>query len=128
MTQYAKGAGPREGEIPGALGLEVSWMPVAFGHQADPDAEEYVIHALADLSDPVKRRVAVEDAKKDYLGEMQKSIEKAKAKDQHVEDDPPTKIPIPNRLEKQIDPDDHLLCFDYLYFTTTHKVCFFHDS
>jgi hypothetical protein len=79
--------------------------------------------ALSHLDEPNYRKGSVEWAKASYLSEMQRTIKEAKAKGQDVHDNPPTKIPLPNRLEKQLDPDEHLLCFDYLYFTSTHRVC-----
>jgi hypothetical protein len=122
MTQHARGEGPREGEVPAALTLDVSWTPVRFDHQIDPTAEEYDLLALAKLAEPQERKVAIKEAKESYLTEMWRTIEEAKEKGDNVYDDPPKKIPLPNRKEEQLDPDDHLLCYDYLYFTSTHEV------
>jgi hypothetical protein len=122
MTQHARGEGPREGEVPAALSLDISWTPVRFGHQIDPTAEEYDLLALAKLAEPQEREVAMREAKNDYLTEMWRTIGEAKEKGNNVPDDPPRKIPLPNRKEEQLDPDDHLLCYDYLYFTSTHEV------
>jgi hypothetical protein len=122
MTQHALGAGAREGEVPPALNLDISWTPVRWDNQIDTHgAEEYNSFALAELSDPQIREVAVREAKDGYLARMNKTIEEAKEKGNDFNDDPPGKIPVPNHSEKQVDPDDHLLCFDYLYFTSTHK-------
>jgi hypothetical protein len=122
MTSRAQGVYPREGEIPRALSLDVSWTPVQFGHQIDPKAEEYNLLALSGLSDPQMRTEAVRDAKESYLQKMWQTIGDAKAAGQGTVEYPPTMIPIPNRLSNQLDPDDNLLCFDYLYFTSTQKV------
>jgi len=120
MTQHARGAAAREGEIPPAMSLEVSWTPVPFGRQLDPTAEEMNTLALAKLDTPSYRADAVKFAKENYIKEMNRTIEEALAKGDDVEDDPPTRIPVPNRLDNQVDPDEHLLCFDYLYFTSAY--------
>jgi len=104
------------------LSLDVSWTPVRWGYQIDENgAEEYQLHAVAELAVPKIREMAIKEAREEYLGNMRQSIKEAEEKGDGVDENPPTRIPLPNRLDRQVDPDEHLLCFDYLYFTSTHK-------
>jgi len=117
MTQSPTGGGPRGGSFMEGFNLSVSWTPVPFGYTVPHnDSQDYSTHIAAALGWPGARKAAIENAKSAWVWNATAHI-------QLTGGDPDTlktkEIPTPNEFGNQIDPDEHLLCYDYTYFMAT---------
>jgi len=118
MTQRGRGAPPREGRIPEAFNLDVSWTPVPWGNQVPkPEALDYNTNAAASLATTQGREAGIE-ASKQFLDHL--TIQMKNITEDEKEGDPATEIPLKNHGGHQLYPEEHLVCYDYLYFMATY--------
>jgi hypothetical protein len=124
ITQRGRGAEPREGRIPEAFSLDVSWTPVPWGMQVPkPDSLDYNTNEAASLASNEGRLAGIEDSKH-YLDNL--AIQMKNLTENEMEGVPPSEIPIKNHGGNQLYPEDHLVCYDYLYFMATYAVRLLH--
>jgi hypothetical protein len=120
MTQRAKGAPAREGRLPEAFNLNVSWTPVPWGYQVPtPSSLDYNTNEVASLATSSGREIGIE-ASKNYLSLL--SAQMKNITDAEKEGEGPKEIPTKNHAGHQVEPEDHLVCYDYLYFMATYAV------
>lgn len=120
MTQRGKGAKAREGRIPEAFSLDVSWTPVPWGNQVPkPSSEDYNTHEAASLATTQGREAGIE-ASKHYLEHL--AVQMSNLTEEEKDGEMPNEIPVRNHEGRQIYPEDHLVCYDYLYFMATYAV------
>jgi hypothetical protein len=142
MAQSPRGNGPRHGDIPDALSLAVSWTPIPFGHQATPRSIVIDLDFLGSLGEPEVREESLKEVKSGYM----KRVEEVRSgMDEQARNSLPVfakEIPtsstmrVSNRkkldeiedegtkvgLGKQFDPEEHVLCFDYLFYSGFNNV------
>lgn len=120
MTQRAKGASARAGRVPESFSLDISWTPVPWGYQVPtPSSLDYNTNEAASLATPGGLKAGIE-ASKQYLSLL--STQMKNITDAEKEGEGPKEIPTKNDAGKQVEPEDHLVCYDYLYFMATYTV------
>jgi len=119
MTQMGKGAPAREGRIPEAFGLDVSWTPVPWGYQIPtPQSLDYNTFETAALATSHGRERGIEESKK-YLDLLE--VQMMNVTEDEMEGDPPSEIPTRNKAGHQMYPEEQMVCYDYLYFMATYS-------
>lgn len=120
MTQQAKGVSARGGRTTEAFNLDISWTPVPWGYQIQrPEAQDYSTFAAASLASPAGREWGIESSKS-YMDILSNQMRNLTEDDK--QGDGPTEIPTMTKAGHQLPPDDHLVCYDYLYFMATYTV------
>ncbi|KZT38416.1 hypothetical protein SISSUDRAFT_1021527 [Sistotremastrum suecicum HHB10207 ss-3] len=116
-TQAANGAGARS-LAQDSLSLDLSFTPIPFGHEIEKPYLHWNLHYLAELAFPAGRKDGIKQAQSfnENLAKIMSS--KPNNKDAIPE---PRKIPFPNKKGEQIDPDEQVACFDFVYFTGMYK-------
>src|ERR1700733_1235811 len=93
LAAFARGQRARPGSLPEGLSLDVSWLPIPFGHSW-PGTLDTKMYALSELTfagaGAGGMEHAVESSKRDYLRGMDESIAKAKI---DLPEDAPTSVP-----------------------------------
>ncbi|KZS96052.1 hypothetical protein SISNIDRAFT_451729 [Sistotremastrum niveocremeum HHB9708] len=117
-TQRASGAGPRPGWLPDALNLDISWTPVPFGHNISQWDIHWRTQAIAELGWPQGHAWGVSQAP-GYIPQLASKMASMPAENQEAP--PPDRIPWPNSLDHQLEPDTQLFCVDFLYYMASFK-------
>ena len=106
----------RGGDIPTAVGLDVSWMPAPIDGLF-PNTLTYSLHRLAEFGFPAGRKTALDSmSNATWAAEISRTRQAAKEEDLKIMA-LPEYVPVGNFQGRRLEPDDHMLCFDYLYFT-----------
>lgn len=139
MTQSPIGATPRHEDTPSALSLSVSWTPIPFDHRVAPGSVLVDLDWLGSLGTPQVRLESIKETEDKFLDTIEGIRTRMKTRPKNpYPNEVPTKSVLPeaNRKEedvveneaekadvgKQIEPEEQVLCFDYLFYSSWKDV------
>jgi hypothetical protein len=125
MTQSPRGDSARHGELPSALSLDVSWTPVPFEHKANPRHFTLDLNYLSALGEKNGSEATVAEVGRAYLERVDRfrsGLNEAERERFHqFTDVVPTRVSVEG-VERQFEPDDQVLCYDYLFYSAMKNV------